>query len=209
MNLEVYLVQGMAPCIRLVLGPGPLDVVEVDQAYWEEHRQEFLDFCLGLPEVEGMNWRDLKEHADGNGLMAKLLIALGDLAGAWTMHPPLNAPWSSWGRDLPRILEGPTQTPRTVPKPSSGDLDGTECSCCGRPMGPADSLVHDLPASERDSELCLECEAMDCDADEGQCNVFPEKTAAERRRGLSTVKEPEEFEAAVPPGLAAYLKQFE
>ena len=49
--------------------------------------------------------------------------------------------------------------PRRVPKPSAGDLERGVVSCrrCERSMGPADSTVHDLRASEEDKTLCEEC----------------------------------------------------
>lgn len=206
MKLEEYLANPFQPCIRLRVGPGLMDVVEVDQAYWEEHKQDFIDECLRLEDVEGCNWRSLRKHTDGNGLMAKLLIALGDLAEVWTMHPPRSAPPGMWGADLPRVLIGPARQP-SVPKPSQGALEPLgHCLCCERPMGPPDSFLHDLPRSESDETLCLECEAMGCDVEEPGCNVFPEKTAGEKPK-LRVAEAP--GEAGPPPGLSEYLKQFQ
>jgi hypothetical protein len=206
LNLEEYLANPFQPCIRLRVGPELTDVVEVDQAYWEMHRDAFVEECLSLDEVEGHNWRSLKKYTDGNGLMAKLLIALGDLAGVWTMHPPRTAPPGLWSRDLPRVLIGPPRRP-TVPKPSQGALEPIgHCLCCERPMGPPDSLLHDLPRSESDETLCLECEAMGCDVEEPGCNVFPEKRA-EAQPKLRVAETPDE--AGPPPGLSEYLKQFQ
>lgn len=205
MNLEDFLATPFQTCIRLRVGAGLEDVVEVDQTYWEANKQDFIDFCLELDEVEGHNWRSMKQHTGGNGMLAKLLIALGDLAEVWTMHPPRDAHVGLWSNDLPRVLIGPTHAP-IFPKPSYGALEADKsCDCCGRPMGPPDSMVHDLPTSEKDDKLCLECEAMDCELEEDDCKVFPEKVA-EQKPKLRLVEAEQPTEP--PPGIAEYLKQF-
>lgn len=207
MNLEDFRATTVAPCIRMVLGPGIEDVFEVDQAYWEAHKDDFIEWCLGLDQAEGLGWRDLKQYTGGNGQLAKLLIALGDLAEVWKMHPPRGSPPNMWARHMPVVLVGQPKVP-TVVKPSAGALEPDKlCFCCERPMGPPDSLVHDLPASEREPKLCLECEVMGCELEKGPCNVFPEKQAAEKPQ--LRVAEKEKYEAGPPDGLAEYLKQFQ
>lgn len=73
MNLEDFRAQPFAPCIRVKVGPGtsPLDFYEVDQTYWETHKEEFIDWCLNLPDAEGLNWRSLKKYTNN---------------GVWLMH---------------------------------------------------------------------------------------------------------------------------
>jgi hypothetical protein len=94
-----------------------------------------------------------------------------------------------------------------VPKPSAGDLEGEICFCCEREMGPPNSKFHGLHQASKGSKLCLECEVMGCELEQGPCNVFPEKKAEQRSRP----KDPEEEEylsMKPPPGLEDYLKQF-
>ena len=193
------------PCIRLKVGPGLDDYIEVDQLYYEGMKDELLQWCLDMPEVEGLSWRELRRYTEGNGLWAKLLIVLGDLCGAWRMHPPREGmgPWTS---HTPRVASMVFVPPPRVLKPSAGDLDDTTvCFCCERPMGPVEDLTYDLYKSSEDSLLCVECAAMGCTEEKGPCRVFPEKIA-----GAKTSPKPEEdeeeFVPSPPSNLEAYLK---
>jgi hypothetical protein len=207
MKVYDFLAQPGHPCIRVRVGPNLNDVIEVDQAFFDGHKEELLAWCLELPEVEGMHWRTMKIHTEGNGTMAKLLIALGDLVGAWKMHPPRDSV-GLWTRQSPRIASVTRiLPPRRVPKPSAGELDDTKpCFCCERPMGPPSDYRYDLYADEK-GDMCVECVAMGCTMEKGPCKVFPEKVASQAPK-KPPEKEEAEFPAAPPVGLEAYLSQF-
>ncbi len=210
MRIEDFLALPGTLCIRLKVGPGLEDVIEISQMHYDTNKDELREFCLGLPDVEGRNWRTMKEFTGGNGTMAKLLIVLGDMVGAWKMYPDRELGAALWNRDHPRIVRSEAPAKRRVPKPSAGELEqGTKpCFCCSRPMGPPDSVVHDLIQAQEGSTLCLECEVMGCDGQvKGPCMMFPEKTAEEQ--GPRPVEDVEEEQAGPPAGLEAYLKQFQ
>tara|TARA_Y100000310_G_scaffold290970_1_gene318537 strand:+ start:67 stop:711 length:645 start_codon:yes stop_codon:yes gene_type:complete len=164
----------MQPSIRVRVGPD--ETVEVDQVAWEEQKGAFIEWALGLPRIDqGIGYRMLKPYTGGNGLMAKLVVALGDLAKIWRMYPSPDQP-ALWGQTHPTIfqLRGRDQA-RRVPKPSAGDLDPLRhCECCERGMGPEDSQVHDLVASDENTELCLECDLV-CGPRAGTCELTEPK----------------------------------
>jgi hypothetical protein len=206
MKIEDFLALPGTQCIRIRVGPEMYDEVEISQDYFDAHKEELLDFCQSLGDVTAFNWRSMKQHTGGNGMMAKILIALGDLAGAWKMHPPLENSFGMWNRDHPRVFQMMV-APASVPKPSAGDLDTDQaCFCCERQMGPSDSSVHDLVASQEEPKLCLECALEGCELEQGPCHVFPDKVAGERKERPSMM--PSE-DGGPPPGLDAYLSQFE
>ena len=207
MKIYDFLAQPGLPCIRVRVGPGVDDVVEIDQLYYDANKEDLLAWCLELPDVEGMTWRTLKIYTEGNGMMAKLLVALGDLAGAWKMHPPRDS-IGMWTRQTPRVSQVIHPAPeRLIPKPSAGDLDETKpCFCCERPMGPRNDYRYDLYQDEH-GEMCVECVAMGCVEEKGPCQVFPEKLAAAPKKEADEAAV--EFVAAPPSGLDAYLKQFQ
>ena len=189
----------------------PCDEVEVDQLAFEERKDEIREFCQSLGDVTAYDWRAMRQFTDGNGQMAKLLIALGELAGAWKMYPPLENSAGLWNKDHPRVFQMVVfEEPRLVPKPSAGDLETDQvCFCCERPMGPTDSHVHDLVASRAEPKMCVECVVEGCELEQGPCHVFPEKKAEERQQRRAAAQEDEDGADHPPPGLEAYLKQFE
>lgn len=207
MQLEDFLALPGTMCIRLKVGPNLDDVIEVSQMYYEANKDDLLEFCLGLPDVDGRNWRTMKEFTGGNGSLAKLLIVLGDMVGAWEMYPDRIIGGSLWTRDHPRILGSKAPSRSRVPKPSAGDLaEGTKpCFCCERDMGKPDSMIHDLIQASEDSVMCLECEIAGCVVEQGPCNVFPDKLAEERRPRRTE----DEEDSGPPEGLDAYLRQFQ
>lgn len=185
------------PCLRVRVGPKPEDVVEISAIEWEAEKPKFIEFCKSITEAnEGPSWRELKKHTGGNGLMARLLIALGDMAGVWTMFPRVFTP-ELWHPQHPMILRESVASRSTVPKPSAGDLerDTKECEVCHRPMGPADSKHHDLVESP-DEGTCLECYHDQAD----------EKRKPKTKKA-SVVKEDEP--QLDQDALAAYLRQFQ
>lgn len=218
-NIEDLLAMPMLPCIRVQVGPG--EVVEIDQQAYEAAKDELVAFCLSLPNLEGASWQILKPYTSNNGLMAKLLIALGDMAGVWTMHPPVSSPdlWSKSSMyPMVLTLQMEPVTPRGVPKPSAGDLEADEvpCECCQRMMGPTDSTIHDLVESMPDLGMCIDCDVAGCDAGwDCQLDQKKEKTekkkvkkASARSKGKPEDTEPAP-EEAMPATWAAYAKQFE
>ena len=205
MNIEDFLAIPGTPCIRLRVGPNPYDEIEVGQLYFDENKEALRDYCESLGDVTAYDWRAMKKFTKGNGVMAKLLIALGDLAGAWQMHPPREHGMGLWTKDHPRVLQ--ISFFSSVAKPSRGDTDTHKlCFCCERPMGPPGSVVHDLPAAVEEPTMCFECVSEGCELEQGPCHVFPEKKASERRQ---RPPEDEESPAGEPAGLEAYLRQFE
>jgi hypothetical protein len=208
MNIENFLATPGSPCISLRVGPNVGDVVNIDQWYFDTHRDEFFQYCLDLPEVEARNWRGMKQFTSNNGLMAKTLIMLGDLVGAWTAHPqPTSAP-GLWTNQNPRILAVNSPPKTLVVKPSAGAMElVADCGCCRRPMGELDSLVHDLVRSEHDSRICFECEVMDCDVEDHLCRVFDQPPPRQRRSSPELVPE-EEPRWGAPDGIDSYLKGF-
>lgn len=163
MNIEEFLAVPMTPSIRLRIGPGVDDAVEIDQFAFDAKKQELIDFCRALYNVDGASWQLLRMHTNGNGTLAKVLIALGELAGVWKMHPrPEYADLWYGNNMLPCIQHGSivqaVAPGQGVPKPSSGDLEKgvKECTCCDRSMGPRDSKYHDLVSSDVDG-WCEEC----------------------------------------------------
>lgn len=211
MKVENFLAMPGMPCVRVRVGPGPGDFADIDQAYLDAHMEEVRDYCESLGEVTASNWRTLRVHTEDNGMMAKLLIVLGDLAGAWSMYPPIDSGQGLWNRDHPRIfqLTTPVKSIRRVPKPSAGDIDAdSSCSCCQRGMGTFNSHVHDIVASKAEPELCIECYLADCYVGEGACNVFPGRDRNDPKQGPARVEADVEVETGPPPGMASYLNQF-
>lgn len=217
MNIENFLATPGVPCIRVRVAPmgSAYDEVEIDQRYFEDNKEELKEYLESLGDVTAYNWRTMKQFTEGNGLMAKLLIVLGELAGVWQMYPPLEGHNAGlWNKEHPRVFKLNAVVfkpgdPRRVPKPSAGDLDTDKvCVCCERPMGTPDSRVHDLVASEEHPKLCLECALEGCDDQGGPCHVFPEKKAEERQERPQEAEDAE-GDPEAPAGLDAYLKQFE
>jgi hypothetical protein len=117
----------MTPCIRMRVGPSPVDVIEIDQQEFEIAKDQLHHFCKSIPNPEGMSWQTLRTHTDGNGAMAKLLIALGDMLEVWKMYPPLE--WVDlWGGNsiYPSIAALPKEELVAILPPA--------CSCCKRPF---------------------------------------------------------------------------
>jgi hypothetical protein len=205
-RIEDFLAEPLMPCLRLRVGPAEYDVVEIDIIALEARRDDVLEWMLTLPDVEGQNWRQLKTYTGGNGLMAKVLIALGHYLGAWQMFPLPETLPELWNREHPRVFQKTVKPVSRVPQPSRGDLekDCVECRCCGRPAGPATSSIHDLVLCGEEPDLCLECWLEECDE---TCRVVsPEETPKAKAKRRETVVEDPKYQG--PPGLQAYLKQF-
>jgi hypothetical protein len=184
LDLSQFLALPMHPCIRVHVGAH--DVIEVDQVAWEAHKEEFKAWALELPGIDqGIGYRLLKPYTEGNGMLAKLTVALGDLAGIWTMYPKHFHAAAQWGRTHPMIIPIDRPVKRKIPKPSAGDLDPTAtCTCCERGMGPPESQVHDLTASDDYPGICIECD-FSCGVDAKDCALTrarpaKKKTAAKR-----------------------------
>jgi hypothetical protein len=209
MRIEDLLAVGMVPHIRVRYGPGIDETVSIDAGTFELRREELEEFCRGIPNIEqGLSWRTLMPYTGGNGTMAKVLIALGEIACLWKMHPPLRVP-SLWNREHPAILAGSVAlaAPVTsrVPKPSRGDLEtsSSPCRCCRRPMGATSSTTHDLVDAGNGS--CLDCAEADCEVGL-ECKVFG-TAVIELEEKRAQVEEPVQ---AMPDDLfQAYVRQFE
>jgi len=208
MRLEELLAVPMQPCIRVRYGPKIDDVVEIDEVQFERRKDEFIEHCFTIPNLDGANWRILKPYAGDNGLMAKVLIALGQMIGIWKMWPDPNAlEFTAWGDFHPSIQMGTVVKPppsvlkkERVPKPSRGDLelDVSTCSCCDRPMGPMDSTIHDLRVEEDDR--CFQC-VEECGED-GPCRLFAAKLP------IRKIIENQSIEEARSPAVEAEIKAF-
>jgi len=203
MNLEDFLAMPMTPCIRLRIGPEVTDVVEIDQITYDARKDELLLFLESIPLVDGASWRTLKPYTNNNGLMAKILIALGELAGVWKMYPSPDIAILWEGHSTyPCVLAGSVQFPSkqlpasSVPKPSRGDLEeGPTCVCCDRTMG--DERYFYVLQSQVDG-WCTECEEG-CPP-EGPCEVNGKRPAIEKKANA------EEREAFNIEGLEEYIK---
>jgi len=193
-RIENLIAMPMEPSIRVRLSPE--EIIEVSQASWESQKDSFMEWALSLPGIEqSIGWKLLKPYTGNNGMLAKLTIALGDLAKIWRMYPSPDQP-ALWGRTHPCIMElrKLQESPRTVPKPSAGDLDPTAfCTCCERGMGPSGTTIHDLEASDENTELCLECD-LQCGPRASSCQLrgSKEKKAAQYRPPETREQEIEE-----------------
>lgn len=198
-DLEELLATPVTPSIRVRVGPGPEDAVYVDQVAFDARKEEILEFCQNIPSPNGIGWKALRPYVGGNGLMAKLLIGLGDVLGVWKMHPPPEIPelWSL--PDYP-IAIGAVSIRKRARE------ETLECQCCWRPMGPCDSKEHDLFESYPDAKMCVECDAAGCNLG-SPCELEESKTevpdAAYSERPQDGPQTPD-----VPAGLDAYLTQF-
>ena len=202
-DLKRLIIKGDAPLASvLAVETGPGKFMEIDRFLWEATKDDFVAFCESLPTEAGPSYQVLKAYTQGNGDLAKLLIALGALAGVWKMHPDVRYP-ELWGKSrLYPMVQAASMKPRAVkpprvPKPSAGGLEVgvTDCTCCNRPMGPADSVIHDLVAGR---ELCAECEEAGCNGE--TCIIDRVLTKPK----LRVVKDEEDDEPE-PDGMAAYL----
>jgi len=189
MRLERFLADPLTPSVRLRVGPFVEDAVEIDQAVYEAQKDDLIQFCLDIPNADGMSWQVLRTYTGGNGTLAKVLIALGELAGVWKMHPnPFFSDLWFGNPMYPCISSGSVRRRLPIPKPSQGDLENTNtCVCCGRQMGKPGSKHNDLVESELE-RTCEECAAL-CSPD--RCEVTGEKQA---------------HEELIPEGLEEYLK---
>lgn len=202
-RIEDLLAVPMTPSIRVRYGPGPDDAVAIDEALWEAMKERFVEFCISIPNAEGSSWRTLRSYTGQNGLMAKLLIALGDLAGVWTMHPRLDTP-DLWQNPMYPMVLVQVKTVDLGVKPSRGDLEYALCQCCERPMGPADSIFHEL--QEDHEGWCMECAEAECEL-AGSCVLDKPKTVQPQKPVLND--DGTEFDAPDPEALARYLAQFD
>ena len=82
MNIEELLAVGNVPYIMVRFGPGEGDALPIDARSFALRKEELAKFCRSIPNADqGLSWKLLKAHTNNNGMMAKLLIALGELAG--------------------------------------------------------------------------------------------------------------------------------
>ena len=196
-RIEDLVAMPMEPSIRVLISP--TEAVDVSQAAWESQKDSFVAWALSLPGIDqSINWRLLKPYTGGNGMLAKLVIALGDLAKVWRMYPSASQP-ALWNKNHPSIFEiVHVKKSRKVPKPSAGDLDPTgTCTCCERDMGPSGTDIHDLEASDDNTELCLECD-LECGPRASSCRLGRSKEKkASQYRPPETVSEEEEEDNVV------------
>ena len=172
-----------------------------------------MEWALSLPGIDqSINWRLLKPYTGNNGMLAKLTIALGDLAKIWRMYPSPLQP-TLWNKNHPSIFEiTHVKKSRKVPKPSAGDLAPTgTCTCCERDMGPSGSDIHDLEASDDNTELCLECD-LECGPRASSCRLgrSKEKKASQYRPPETSAEELEEDNVVQLAGMEFenYASQF-
>jgi hypothetical protein len=195
-DLHDLIAQEMEPSIRIRITPD--HAISISQIRWEERMADILAFCVDLDVESRLSWQMLQEVTGGNGDMAKLLIALGEMLQVWCRHPSLDFPELWTTQSVPMILAGSSVKTAAgrVPKPSRGDLEKgmVPCSCCRLSMGPPDSIFHDLLASIMNPKLCTDCEAANCDVG-GPCQQYKTKEAEVR-------KPPEEEEEAEHGGAA-------
>lgn len=157
MNLADLFALPSDPSFHLQLGPDfEKDSVIIHIGLWDLHKSKFREWVCSLPEIQekqAVSYRVLAQHTQGNRLLARVLIALGDLEGLWQFYPDRSIP-SLWSKSnmYPMILSGSFNLPQAVdapssrvPKPSEGDLEPTEgfCEACEQPMGPEHSRSHD------------------------------------------------------------------
>jgi hypothetical protein len=165
-----------APSVRLRVGQGPEDVVEVDELTLTGRRAWIENFLNALPLHDGSTWRDVRPYVEDNGLYAKAAISLGDLLGLWEMYPPRDStlPWS---KDHPKVAlcirnKSSERRKGNSATAEADTLHGEQlCACCRRATGPAHSTVHHLPAMEDRPEMCIECALGDC-ALPGHCSIL-------------------------------------
>lgn len=214
-DLRALLVrEGMPLTAMLAVETSPGKMMEIDRVHWEATKDQFVAFCEDIPGIEtGPSYQALKLYTGGNGDLAKLLVALGELAGVWKVHPPVRFP-ELWGKSklYPMVAAEPRLSRAAksrVPKPSAGDLEKgvTDCACCSRSMGPEGSTIHDLVAGPEHG-FCAECEEAGCDG--ARCRVDDVLASARpvqgARKKLRVADDEGEVEA--PDGLDAYLSQF-
>lgn len=174
MKIKEFLALPMMPSIRLRIGP--TEAVDIDQRVFEDKKEELIGFCLQIPNSGGMNWEILKTYTDGNGQAAKILIALGDLCGAWQMYPPLE--WVDLWRGntfYPSIKMHTVVHPRLAPVTDNFG----QCECCGRFI--------QTPSLEKPNEMCLECE-MCCDDELCAVSQSYRKDVVEKTKEAATLK---------------------
>ena len=194
---------------RITVRLTPTQSVEVSQIRWKAQMAEILDFCVDLDVEDRLSWQLLREVTRGDGEMAKLLIALGEMLQVWARHPSIDFP-ELWGMpSLPMILAGSSVKTAAgrMPKPSRGDLEAgmIHCGCCRKMMGPADSVYHDLVAAIMNPKVCIYCEAADCEVGE-PCRQGHRKVAAVEP--LSEKKESIEEAQLVANEFSAYEDLF-
>lgn len=164
--VETWRAKDSEPCLNIRIGAGIDDVFEVSNAILEEKGDELAEYCRSLPGLEdGASWQLLRHHTNSSGLGAKVLVGLGDHLKVWKMHPPQNMPmlWSANDTLQPMVLAGTvdrgTLDVVRAHKPSAGAFERNlvRCKKCQRPMGPWDSVMHDLVAAEPGGSECLPC----------------------------------------------------
>jgi hypothetical protein len=166
----------LQPCIRVLVTPD--EVVEVDQIAWETGKDAFIEWALSIPDIAGgLSHRQIRPYVGGNSSLAKLAVALGDLAGIWKRYPSSVEIRELWGQTHPVVMPfSPSVKARAVPKPSAGELDATaKCACCSRGMGPASSKVHDRIESLELNGLCSDCDYV-CGYGARECSLIKRKS---------------------------------
>lgn len=211
-NLKALLAPADAsPADAIAVEVSPDRCMTIDRRAWEHSQIAFREFAESIPGTEsGPSYQALKPYA-GNGDLAKLLIALGDLAGVWKMHPPVRHP-ELWGKSplYPMIAASSVAKPekRRVPKPSAGDLeaDTATCTCCERTMGPFDTRIHDLAADAEQPALCSECGEVGCRPG-GPCELDKPRPK-EKRAAFVEEEAPDNLSASDDDAFSSYVAGF-
>jgi hypothetical protein len=181
--------------------------VPVDTSVLSSRKEDLKAYCLSIPQEELTSWKSLLPRTNNNGLLAKLLIALGDIEGVWVKHPPADSPYA-WLPDQPAVLIHNTVPKSTVPKPSAGDLEVNTVICdrCGICIGKYGSTLHDYVEASPGSK-CISDDPETCEMVEQ-----PKKAAASPKTAANS-DEPPPTEVAgpsttgpSPTGIDAYLR---
>jgi hypothetical protein len=204
MNIAELLALPLSLSIRLRIGPEPDDVVFIDTLMYEKKKEDIVDFCHSIPNIDqGLSWQLLMPYTGGNGTMAKALVALGELAGAWKMHPSPDFP-DLWYKSkmYPMILADSTSQPKRRGSIFTNPEQTKQCGCCGREMGVQGTTDHDL--YELVDDMCWECVREGCDGYK-KCLLGFDKAKMPSLSPSTKAEEPEEMSNEA---LEAYLSQF-
>lgn len=124
-NFDQLLADELVPIVRVRYGPNLEDMVELNQLALEASKADIIALCLSIPNVwDGLSWPQLLPYTGQNGLYAKLLVALGEMFGIWSMHPAVEFP-EMWITRLHPMIAAHSIN---VPQQKSGVR---KCADCG------------------------------------------------------------------------------